>query len=55
MRELDDLTRKQTSALYLNPVRRRGNKLHTDEEMDESSGGMRRDEEGVIRRNGLVL
>lgn len=46
---------KQTSALYLNPVRRKGNKLHTDEEMDEDSGGTRRDEEGVIRRNGVVL
>lgn len=55
MRELDDLTVKQTSALYLNPVRRKGNKLHTDEEMDRSDRRMRRDEEGVIRRNELVL
>lgn len=55
MRDVDDLTRKQTSALYLNPVRQRGNKLHTDEENGGSNGGTRRDEEGVIRRNGLVL
>lgn len=55
MRELDDLTIKQTSALYLNPVRRKGNKLHTDEENDGSIGETRRDEEGVIRRNSVVL
>jgi hypothetical protein len=55
MRELDVLTRKQTSALFLNPVRRSGNKLHTDEEWKAGSGGTRRDEEGVIRRNGHVL
>lgn len=46
---------KQTSALYLNPVRRSGNKLHTDEEWERTTGWDRRDEEGVIRRNELVL
>lgn len=45
MRELDDLTRKQTSALYLNPVRQGGNKLHTDEEWETESAG----EEGTRR------
>lgn len=55
MRDVDDLTRKQTSALYLNPVRQRGNKSHTDEEMDRNIDGKRRDEERVIRRNGPEL